>query len=381
MLPFELSIPTRIHFGMGICALALQKEAELLQGEILLVTTGRSLERLGYVQIVYKELEKIAGKGHVTVFDGISANPKLEEVKKGIVAGRNFAADVIVGFGGGSAMDAAKAIAVGTGTKIPIEEFLFEDKLPTTATLPIIAIPTTAGTGSELSQGAIITCQKRNVKTGIRGKEILPEVAIVDAAFTLKIPFAITMETGFDVFAHAVESYISKKATSFSEMLSLESIRLVIEALPVLRSNLQDKAAREKMSYASMLMGINLAQVGTALPHRMQYPVGAHTDTSHAAGLLALYPAWVSCAYPYCAEKFNKVAAILSNEKCLGKETAVYCFGQFIKELGVRKNLLDLGLAKEEIFQLSGEVTGNINNDSAAQKPGIMDEIYRMAMV
>jgi Alcohol dehydrogenase, class IV len=380
MLPFELSIPTRIHFGIGIYASALKKEVELLQGKVLLVTTGRSLYKFGYVQNVYNELEKIVGVGCVSVFDKISANPKIDEVKQGIAIGKGFGANLIVGFGGGSSIDAAKAIAVGIGTEAPIEDFLFDAKAPTEGTLPIIAIPTTAGTGSELSQGAIITCQKRTIKTGIRGKEILPTVAIVDPEFTLRMPLSITMETGFDVFAHAVESYISKQATSFSEMLSLEAIHLVVEALPVLRINLQDKIAREKMSYASMLMGINLAQVGTALPHRMQYPVGAHTDTSHAAGLLALYPAWVSCAYPYCAEKFNKIATILSNKKCVGKEAAISCFEQFIKELGVRKNLLDLGLAKKEILQLSDEVTGNISTDFAAQKTGIMDEIYCMAM-
>jgi len=380
MTPFELSVPTRIYFGESQYKLALRKEKNILQGKIFLVTTGRSLNRLGYVQELNRVLSEFAGTEGVIIFDEISANPKLEEVKKGIEIGKNFQATVVVGFGGGSAIDAAKAIAVGIGSNVPVERFLFDGTVPTSTTLPVVAIPTTAGTGSEVSHGAIITSSEKKVKTGIRGKYICPVVAIVDSQFTWQMPYGVTMQTGFDVFAHAIESYVSKKATRFSELLSLEAIQLVANALLVLKKDLQNKKARDEMSYASLLMGINLAQIGTALPHRMQYPIGAQTDTSHALGLLALYPAWLERVYPFCEDKLKKVAEIIGKKSYSDKSDVLDCLYNFIQNLEIRKNLFALGIKESQIDQLSTEVSGSIENDPAGKEFGIIKNIYEASI-
>lgn len=382
MKSFDVCMPTHIYFGAGVCVSALQQERDLLKKRIMLVTTGRSLYRLGYVKDLCSEIEKISGRTDIVIYDSISSNPKLDEVEQGILVGKEMGAEVIIAFGGGSAMDAGKAIAVGIATDIPVENFLLHGETPGAATLPIIAIPTTAGTGSELSRGAIITSTKNCIKTGIRGKYILPKVAIVDSNYTLQVPLKITLETAFDVFAHAVESYISNKATIFSEMFSLEAIRIIMEALPVLKIDLQNSEARAKMCYASMLMGWNLSQVGTALPHRLQYPIGARTDTSHAAGLLALYPAWLEEVYPYGQDKLDKVASMInrgniSNQNIPGIKVLM----DFIESLGIRQNLLELGIEKDEIKLLANEVTGNIYNDPCAQKAGVIEQIYCKSII
>ena len=187
----------------------------------------------------------------------------------------------------------AKAVAAGAGTSEDIDEYFYNGRELVDHVLPVIAIPTTAGTGSELSKAAIITDDVRRIKSGIRGAGLYPKVAIVDSIFTESVPYHITMETGFDVIAHAMESYISNAASPFTRMQSEYAAAIAGKMLPRLASDMQDTEARKYMSYASMIMGINLGNASTGLPHRLQYPLGAMTDTSHGAGLSALYTAWV----------------------------------------------------------------------------------------
>lgn len=377
---FNFYIPAQVHFGAGCCLSALQASKELLDRNVLLVTTGRSLWRLGHIDSLLEDVKKVKTKGELLIWDKISANPQLSEVEEAVHYGIMHGIKAVIGFGGGSAMDAAKAIAAGIGCGCSIEDMLFHGQSPSEAALPVIAVPTTAGTGSELSKGAIISCAERNFKGGIRGEHILPRVAIVDPVFTYGVPYQVTMETGFDVLSHAIESYVSRKATWFSRMLSRECIGIVGKYLPALTASLEDKEARDKMAYASMLMGVNLASVGTALPHRMQYPVGAHTDTSHGAGLLALYPAWLEAEYEFAANELSDVLFWLAGRRCTCKHDVLQAFEQFIDSLGVRKSLSSLGIDEAQVKILAGEVTGNIANDMAARQDGVIEHIYRATL-
>ena len=291
--------------------------------------------------------------------------------------GKQRKADVVVGFGGGSALDAAKAIAAGVGMDMDIYDIFKTGQEPSDATLPIIAIPTTAGTGSELSKAAIITDEQQEKKGGIRGTALYPSVAIVDSAFTETIPFQTTMETGFDVLAHAIETYISKAATPFTEILSEQAIKIVGEYLPRLAGDLGDVEAREKMSFASMIMGINLGNASTCLPHRMQYPVGAHTDTSHGAGLAAMYPAWIEYEYEYSREKIEQIFHLFLNESCCSGVRAAELMKGFLDKLQMSRSLRGLGITEEMVAGMATEVTGNIHNDPAADGQDIIRKIYR----
>lgn len=373
---FSISVPTRIYFGRNSLSDAIKAEKDRLSGKnVLIVTTGRSLHRLGYIKYLEELIKEYAGR--VSLFDGISANPKLSEVKKGTEYACDNNTDIVVGLGGGSSLDAAKAIAAGTGCDETLDELFYDGIDPSDKTLPIIAIPTTAGTGSELSKGAIISDGKR--KGGIRGNRLFPEVAIVDPSMTDTIPVNITLETGFDVFAHAIESFVSKKANRFSEDLSLTVIDIVSRALPRLANELGDKTARDEMSYASMLMGINLGNVGTALPHRMQYPVGALTDTSHAAGLLSLYPAWIRQEWEASAEKIKRVSDIIrNNDRSFGKDQdAVLGFVDLIGRRSLDQLFKDSGFGGEYDGQMLSEmVSGSLENDPAYKGKETLVNIY-----
>lgn len=377
MKEFEIELSTKVYFGTNICEEAINKISHLLPKRILLVTTGRSLKKNRYVEQVVQYLKKSGKVDEVAIFEHVSPNPRLEEAEEAVRLGKEKQVQMVIGLGGGSALDAAKAAAVG----IPLEEslnmYFFEGKEPTEATLPIIAIPTTAGTGSELSRGAILSSPVHCIKNGIRGKNIVPKIAIVDTYFTWTVPMKATMEMGFDVLAHAVESYVAVKANFFSEMISEKIIRIVGEALPKLRQNLDDHDAREKMCFASMIAGMNLATVGTCLPHRMQYVIGAKTDTSHAAGLVALFPAWIYHEFAVNEEKVNMILQCLGQNKACNSAEAKSEMRNFMEPLGLNDTLQSLGIKENEILELAGQVKGNIANDPLATKVGIMDDIFR----
>lgn len=376
---YQITIPTKVYFGRNIWKKALREQEAGLRGNVMLVTTGRSLRRLGYVDELYKQLLQCVYVENVILFEDISANPKLSEVHSGIQLGRQEKIDIIVGFGGGSAIDAAKAIAAGVRAQEGIEAFFYQGKEPGTDTLPVIAMPTTAGTGSELSKAAIITDETKKIKAGIRGRALYPLVAIVDSCFTESAPFQVTMETGFDVFAHAAESYISKAASPYTKMQSEAAVQIVGEYLPRLVCCLSDVEARERMSFASMIMGINLGNASTCLPHRLQYPIGAHTDTSHGTGLAALYPAWIRYEYEYAPEQVEKILKLLTGRDIRGVDDCTETIQQFIKSIGLKPSLQGIGVTKGQLRVMAEEVSGNIGNDPVSQEEGIILKLYEMA--
>lgn len=373
---FTLEIPTTIYFGNNIVEEALKKESKYLMGNIMIVTTGRSLIRLGYLDDLKKILNNLPHVKNTLTFDGISANPKLEEIERAVEVGIKEHVKVIIGFGGGSAIDAAKAVAVGVGTSESLERFLLEGLEPSDNTLPIVAIPTTAGTGSELSKGAIISSLVHQMKGGIRGSAILPKAAIVNPEYTWTVPVGITMETGFDALSHAIESYVSVKANDWSDMISEKTIKMVGENLPLLMKNLDNHEAREAMCYASMIIGMNLANVGTCLPHRMQYAIGAKTDTSHSAGVSALYPAWIQRQYEVNEKKVKNIVYWLTGKKIASGEEAKKEMVIFMQKTDSLKTMTSLGIKKEDIPELTKKVTGNIGNDKLSLQKDIISSIY-----
>lgn len=376
---YQITIPTKVYFGRNIWKEAIKAQESMLRGNVMIVTTGRSLRQLGYTEELYRQLQKCRYIENITIFDKISANPRLSEVQEGILLGQQEKTDIVVGFGGGSAIDAAKAMAACIRSEIRIEALFYRSREPGKDALPVIAIPTTAGTGSELSKAAILTDEIRKIKTGIRGDVLYPTMAVVDSVFTETMPLQRTMETGFDVLAHAVESYVSKAASPYTKMQSETAIQIVGEYLPYLVKNLSDAEAREKMSFASMIMGINLGNASTCLPHRLQYPIGANTDTSHGAGLAALYSAWISCEYKYSYERVERVVHLLTGRDVRGKAACTEEFFRFIKSLGLKASLQELGVEREKLQFMAEEVTGNIGNDPAAQEDGIVLKLYEMA--
>lgn len=380
MNKFIFDLPTKIYFGNDIVKEALYKEHKWINGIIMIVTTGRSLIRYGYLNELVDIIISIPDVEEVVIYDRISANPKLEEVEDAVRLGKTKGVTAIIGFGGGSALDAAKAAAVGIGTSISLEEYLLDGKEPPKGVLPIIAIPTTAGTGSELSKGAILSSIKHHIKAGIRGENLLPKAAIVNPVYTWTVPENITMETGFDALGHAVESYVAVKSNKLSEMISESVIKTIAKNLQLLSENIDNYEAREDMSYASMIIGINLANVGTCLPHRMQYAVGAQTDTSHGAGIAALYPAWIEEEYRVSIKKIENIIYWISGDVIQSGLEAKDKISYFMKKINVFRSLASLGIKGEDIATLTEQVTGNISNDKLSKQENIIKIIFEASL-
>lgn len=373
---FALDISTKIHFGKDIIDEVIQQYKDIFGKKVLVIMTGNTLNKLGYLNKLRESLGKICGDDNIFIYDNVSSNPDISEISQAIRIGKTNQVTSVVGFGGGSAIDAAKAVAVGIPVDSPIVNYLTNGLIPDKRTLPIIAIPTTAGTGAELTKGAIISFRKKSLKSGIRSINIIPKLAIVDPTYTYSVPFTETMECGFDVLAHAVESYLSINANYFSDMLSEKAIKNTGHHLRKLSKNIESYESRDIMSFSSMIMGFNVNNIGNCLPHRMQYPVGAVTETSHGAGLLALYPSWFGYEYEVNTERVNNVLSWLGKKKAVSRREASDSMLSFILELGIPRSLSGLGIKNRTPEELASMVTGNIKNDKLSMKEDIIATIY-----
>jgi alcohol dehydrogenase class IV len=184
------------------------------------------------------------------------------------------------------------------------------------------------------------------------------------------------METGFDAITHAVESYVSKLSNPFTDMLAEKTVTLAGRALKALAIDLDDKVARNDMSYAAMLMGINLGTVGTLLPHRMQYPIGGTVESTHASGLAVLYPAWAKHCHPYATDRIERLFSLLLDTELHGSESVTAGIEGFLDTLGIASKLSDFGFCADDIVDLAGAVTGDITRDPASQEADAIYNIY-----
>lgn len=373
---FMYQAPTKIDFGWG----KLDKLADHLtdHDRILVICGKRSAQESGLLD----RMLGLLGDKQVSVFDKISPNPRVSEVNEAAELGRQNAVTIVIGMGGGSVMDGAKATAAAIGGAMPIEHYLRQDLEAPASTLPILAIPTTAGTGSETSMGAIISDEVETVKKGLRGRALLPQIAIVDPELTMTVPLLVTAETGFDIFTHAVETFISTKASEMTAIYSVKAIEVVLDYLPRVLENLQDKEARTQLAFASMLMGYNLMHAGTCLPHRLQYPLGAHTNCSHPAGLAALYPSWCKETAPFAMDKFDKIAEIFESrgyrcDESKGADAVHAYVSEMLKKLDITYKIEDFGLNYEDLNGLPQEVSGSLMADPGRKDAESLLKIYQ----
>ncbi|MEQ4303819.1 iron-containing alcohol dehydrogenase [Plantactinospora sp. B6F1] len=351
---FELRIPTTIVFGAG--RLADVGKLTRHHGRHALVVTGRAAMRRHGVTDRVTGLLRDAGV-RATVFAGVRPNPHAEEVDAAVALVRRHACDVVVGLGGGSAIDAAKAVAVGVNHAAsgPLVGRTLD---PEPGSLPVVAVPTTAGSGSEISRGAIVTDTARNLRAGIRGEDLYPAVAVIDPDLVATVPGRTVADAGFDAMAHAIEGYVARSANPVSQVLAERAILLLAEHLPALSAGRSDRAVREGCCLAALLGGVNVATVGTCLPHRLQHAMASVApDVSHGRGLAALYPAWLRHAEPFATGRFRRLAGLLS------APDVHHGVAEIRRVLGLTERLRDLAVTPGDIPAVVDAVRGNVDND------------------
>ncbi len=253
-----------------------------------LLVTDAYLTKTGAADRV---LQLLRGAGlTAAVFDGTVPDPTTESLERGIEAVRAHDADCVIGFGGGSPMDSAKALAVLASQGGPMRKFKAPNSYSGPA-LPIIAIPTTAGSGSEATQFTVISDSDNDEKMLCPGMSFLPFAAIIDYELTLSMPPRLTADTGVDALAHAVEAYVSRKANPISDAMSLSAIRLISANLRRAYRDGNDRAAREAMMAAATQAGMAFSNSSVTLVHGMSRPIGAHFHVAHGLSNAMLFPA------------------------------------------------------------------------------------------
>lgn len=357
MRAFDYYQPTEIQFGQGRVKETGDAVARL--GRRCLIVTVPLFPEIKPVFGKIKDCLKESGV-EIAHFDKVVPNPTTEIVTDGAKMAKACDADVVLGLGGGSSMDAAKAIAVEASHPGTAWDYLyFRDTQPTEKTLPVVAVTTTSGTGSHVTQVAVITNPAEKNKSAIYHPIVYPKVSIVDPELMLTVPEHITASTGFDVFAHAFESYINPNASVYTDLMALEAIRLVAGHLSAAVANGSDIDARTQMAWADTLAGLCIANAGVTLPHGIGMAVGGiYPHVMHGEALAVVYPAIMRFSYRHAQQKFAAVGRIFDDrlkgmDDILAAEKSCEVLESFIEKIGMRICFEDLDIPERELKALA----------------------------
>jgi len=354
---FDYFQPTEILFGEG--RLKEAGEATRRFGRRCLLVT---VPEIPVFKELYRTITMVLKEAGLDVFhfDGVVPNPTVESVRRGAAMARENTVDVVLGLGGGSSMDTAKAIAVeATHTGSCWDYLFFKDCQPTEKTLPIVAVTTTSGTGSHITQVAVVTNPEERCKSALFHNQLFPNISIVDPDLMHTIPPDITAVTGFDVFAHAFESFINPGGSPYTDLMAREAIRLVVEYLPQAVRNGDSPEARRQMAWADTLAGLCIANAGVTLPHGIGMAIGGlYPHVAHGEALAVVYPAILRYTWSSAPEKFAAVSRIFNPEliEADRKEAAEQLsvvLEIFLERIGLQPTLKALKIPEEELRRLA----------------------------
>ena len=360
--------PVKLLVGKGNLSHVGTEAAQY--GKKALIVTYSGAPFTDFTQTAVEHLQ--AAGVEAVVFDQAEANPLASTVRRGADLVESTGCDVIIGLGGGSAMDTAKGIAFMAHKPGNIFDYILGDRVGQDA-LPSIQITTTAGTGSEANWTAVFTHDDSLEKKGLVNPLIYPKTAIIDLELMLTLPKPLIAGPGLDTLFHAFESYISKNAHPMSEMYSLQAMELSINNLPKVYNDPTDHAAWEKVVLANTLAGIAIGCAGTTVPHAMGQPISGLLNAAHADTLIAVYPPFMRYTAPQSPAKFAKLAQLFGCDTA-GKTDAeaallsIDAMDAFIAKLDAKKTLSDLGVTEDIIDTLASGAT-NIMGKVLANNP------------
>lgn len=329
MRQYTFSIPQKIMVGCGVFS-KLSEAAKELGGKHAFLISGPSLYRHGVVDRAITNLEEAGIKADY--FTDIEENPSVETVDKATKAYRESGADFIVALGGGSPMDVAKAVAVVAKYGGSITEYEGAHKVPGKI-IPMIAIPTTAGTGSEVTAFSVITDHERNYKLTVFSYELLPDYAILDPELITTVPAFVAAACGMDAFIHAEEAYVSLAATPFTEAMSEKAMELIGSSIRRYVANRSDTEAAENMLTGSLFAGIAFSYARLGNVHAMSHPVSAYFNVAHGVANAALLPEIVRYNALTDCGKYLKIYNAISPIKKTSENFAPLMLVDAIREL------------------------------------------------
>ena len=352
--PFSFTGAGKIVFGTG----SFKKLAEqilALRGRHPLIVLDKNLAAAGFSKTVTDVLD---GSGlKLSFFEQAEPEPRLELADEGAKAALKGKCDLVVGIGGGSAMDLAKAVAAVAGNKGKAADYLGLNKVPGPG-LPTIMVPTTAGTGSEVTFTAVFVRQNLKKKEGMNSPFLYPDIALLDPELTLTLPSEPTATTGLDALCHAIESYTSIQASPMSEMVSLEAIQLISDHLRTCVHNGGNLEARAEMLLGSLYAGLGLANAGVTAVHSLSYPLGGKYGVPHGLANTLLLPHVMAFNLPGNLEKFAVIAEVMGElvDDLPLREAAwqaVEAVNALIEDCGIHETLADLNIPQDVFPELA----------------------------
>lgn len=348
---FSLHIPTRLLFGCGeIKNLATEK----LPGKkaLIVISAGTSMKKYGYLDKVIELLKD--NDTEAVVFDKILPNPIKGHVMEAATLCRAEQCDFVIGLGGGSSIDSAKAIAVMACNEGDYWDYVIGGSgkgRPAAKALPIIAIPTTAGTGTEADPWTVITNEEKQEKIGFGNQHTFPALSIVDPELMVSIPPHLTAYQGFDAFFHAAEGFLANCATPISDLYALEAIRLLYKYLPVAVKDGKNLKARAKVAWASTLAGLVESTSSCTSEHSLEHAMSAYYPAlPHGAGLIAISKAYFETFRNDCMKRYMKMAEVMTQQKSNRPSDFMDALIRMQKECEVYQlKLSDWGLKEEDL--------------------------------
>lgn len=362
MKDFTFAVPQEIIFGEG----SISRLGDLIKKSGCsrpFLISGKVLTKMGVAGRVMELLEK-AGYG-AELFNDVEANPSTVTVEKAVQAFKESGGDCIIALGGGSPMDVAKAVGVVAVYGGAIEDYEGGGKVPGKIT-PVIAIPTTAGTGSEVTAFTVITDHARNYKLTVFSYELIPQYALLDPELMMSLPESVAAATGIDALVHAIEAYLSKAASPFSDSMAEKAMELIGGSLRLFVSDRKNKEAASAMLTGSMFAGLAFSWARLGNVHAMAHPLGGYFDVPHGVANAILLPIVMAYNAPAENGRYKKIYQYLTPDKKTEEnftpDFLVNELRNFTNSLGIPKNLTEVGVREDKIPAMAADAmkSGNI---------------------
>lgn len=349
---FSFHIPTKIVFGCG----EIKKLAtEELPGKkaMVVISSGSSMKKYGYLDLVLRLLTE--NNVSAIVYDKIQPNPTKAHVMEAASICKEMGCDFVIGLGGGSSIDSAKSIAVMACNKGDYWDYISGGSgkgRDIQGALPVVAIPTTAGTGTEADPWTVITDEEKQEKIGYGNRYTFPVLSIIDPKLMVSIPPKLTAYQGFDAFFHAAEGYIAGCSNGISDLYALEAIRLLYKYLPKAVCDGNDLVARARVAWASTLAGMVESTSSCTSEHSLEHAMSAYYPAlPHGAGLIAISRAYFNTFRNDCTKRYMKMAEVMTQSKSNRPSDFIEALERMQKECGVDQLALSEWGIQEEDFE------------------------------
>ncbi|MDW7739081.1 MAG: iron-containing alcohol dehydrogenase [Bacillota bacterium] len=351
---FPFSLPGINYFGRGALS-ELGPEVAGYRAKKVFLISDKGVADAGLIEKVARQVKESTAE--FLLYLNVKPEPTVEDLDRCLEAFKMESCDLIIGLGGGSPLDVAKGVSILATNGGSILDYVGINLIPKSG-IPKILIPTTAGTGAEVTKNAIFTDKKEQLKKGVVSKYLLPEVAIVDSDLTLTMPPSVTAATGMDALTHAIESYTAPKATIQTDLYALKAIELIGESLRQAVASGTDAKAREDMALGSVFAGISLANAGVGAVHACAYPIGGRFGTGHGVTNALLLPYIMEYNLVGNLKKFANIAHALGEitdqmplrEQANLAPKAVFSLS---KDIGIPQKLSLFGVKKQDIPDLA----------------------------